>query len=195
MQIVLASSSIYRKRLLQQLGLCFVQKSPNIEEELVQQDKSLQPSEVAQILAKEKALRVQKACPEAIIIASDQVASIENRILTKPGNLEAAKKQLGSLSGRAHMLYTAVYVCAPGKDFCHMDCTKLSMRDLSSHDIDTYLEFTQSYDTAGSYKIEQGGIALFEKIESEDFTAIQGLPMLWLSKCLLGLGFSFFEKT
>lgn len=194
MQLVLASSSPYRRALLQQLGVAFVQKSPDLDESLVQTNTQLQPKEVAKILALEKALLVQKAFPESVIIASDQVASVDEKVLTKPKGLQKAKEQMQMLSGRKHQLFTAVCILSPQAQLEHIDTTNLYMRDLSVSEIDSYLLYAQPYDTAGSYKIEKAGIALFDKIESEDFTAIQGLPLIWVSECLRKLGCQMYQK-
>ena len=127
--------------------------------------------------------------PLATIIGCDQVVDVEGRILGKPGTLEAAVEQLSLLSGRSHRLVTAVCVWHEGQIHTHVDLTALTMRAMAAEAIARYLAIDQPLDCAGSYKLEARGITLFERIESDDHTAIIGLPLIALTTILKRCGY------
>lgn len=188
LQILLASSSRYRRELLGRLLPRFDSVSPDVDEHAFH---ALEPTpdRLAQRLATEKTLAVFRRFPDAIVIGSDQLADLNGQVLGKPGTVSAAVDQLLSMSGKIHRLLTAVCIAAPGRPLISiMDETRLAMRSLTSDEALRYIERDQPLDCAGSYKIESLGISLFEKIETADFTAIMGLPLIQVSQSLRELG-------
>jgi len=179
MNIVLASTSRYRRELLGRLGLSFTSADPGVDE-------SAQPGETpeatAERLARAKALAVASAHPDAIIIGCDQVAVAAGRILGKPGSHESAVRQLGELSGREAMFYTALCVhdARSGRTNSRIVPYRVRFRLLDAATIQRYLEREQPYDCAGSAKSEGLGIALIERMEGEDPNALVGLPLIAL---------------
>ncbi len=187
MDLILASTSPYRRALLGRLGLPFRVMAPRVNEETFK-TMGLAPRALAEILAAQKASVVAERDRDAIVIGSDQVAEVEGRILDKPGTAEAAEAQLRMLSGRDHRLITAIDVMHRGLHNSHTDVTTLTMRALDDDAIRRYVEADQPLDCAGSYKLEVRGISLFERIESADHTAIVGLPLIALTTILRSLG-------
>lgn len=195
-QLVLASTSPYRRQLLQRLRVPFACVAPGVDEAAVKL--SLRhPEPVVHELARQKALAVATRLPDdamAIVVGSDQAACIDDDLLDKPGSTTAAVAQLQRLQGRTHRLLTAVAIAhrrAQGGrielvEF--LDRTHLTMRTLTTTEIERYVAAEQPLDCAGSYKIEGLGITLFERIECADQTAIMGLPLLRLGAELRRLG-------
>ena len=178
--LILASTSRYRRELLSRLVENFRQIAPAVDE-------TPRPGESASVLAarlaEAKARDVAARSPGAFIIGSDQVAECDGAILGKPGNFENARVQLRNCSGRIAIFYTALCVVGDdGKARMAVDVTRVHFRDLSAIEIDRYLEREQPFDCAGSFKAEALGIALFERIESDDPTALIGLPMIALCR-------------
>lgn len=198
MNIVLASASSYRKALLDKLGLEFQCLPPTLNEEdlktkLVQQGRS--PFDIAETLSLEKGLSVLNTSNQnTLIISGDQLVNFENQILGKPLTTEKAIQQLSLLNNKTHQLVTAITLLAKEKITKYTHVTQLKMKDLSPTEIKNYIKKDKPLDCAGSYKIEQSGIALFESIDCDDFTAIQGIPMIWLSNHLKDVGYEFFKK-
>lgn len=188
MALILASTSRYRRELLMRLGIPFECLPSGIDEDKFKID-GMGPVELARMLATEKALKLVITHPLATIVGCDQVIDVEGRILGKPETLEAAVEQLSLLSGRSHRLVTAVCVWHEGKIYTHVDLTTLTMRPLPADSIARYLAADQPLDCAGSYKLEARGIALFERIESDDHTAIVGLPLIALTSILMKCGY------
>jgi len=186
--LILASTSPYRKELLEQLGLPFQSMAPLFDEDSLK-GSNLDPVELVTRLAREKALSIAATRPAAMIIGSDQMAVAQEGLLGKPGSREAAMEQLSQLSGESHELLTAVALCHGGNVTEFLDRTRLRMRKLSPEQITRYIDADQPWDCAGAYKIESRGICLFEKIETQDHTAITGLPLMELSSQLLRLGY------
>lgn len=189
MPLILASTSPYRKSLLARLGVPFDCVAPACDEEALK-DASLAPSELAEKLASAKAMSVKSQFPTAAILGSDQLATCEGRILGKPGSAERAIEQLLSLSGNEHSLITAICLVTPEKTFHHTDVTTLRMRKLSRIEVERYVAADLPFDCAGSYKLEQRGIALFESIRSDDHSAITGLPLIAVTSLLRQCGFA-----
>jgi septum formation protein len=188
--LTLASTSPYRRELLARLGVPFQVCAPRCDEEALK-DPALLPRELAGMLAREKALSVAREFPGHHVLGSDQLVDLDGEVLGKPGSVRASEEQLARLSGRSHRLITAlVLVCPGGALRCHVDVTTLRMRALSEQERQRYVRADEPLDCAGSYKIEQRGIALFESIECADFTAITGLPLLALSAFLRAEGFA-----
>ncbi len=175
--LILASSSKYRKMLLQRLNIPFDYRSPDIDESPKAGES---PIEVVQRLASEKAQAVSIANPQAVVIGSDQIAVFDGRIVGKPGNHEAATQQLSSFSGQVVEFLTAVSVICRASGFQeqHIDSTRVGFRQLQADEINRYLKSEKPFDCAGAFKAESLGIVLFESIISEDPTALIGLPLI-----------------
>ncbi|MGE3610170.1 MAG: nucleoside triphosphate pyrophosphatase [Bacteriovoracaceae bacterium] len=186
--LILASTSIYRKKLLSQLGWEFKCVGPEVDEDSLKQT-NLSPSEIAHELSKLKARAVFNLHPDSCVIGSDQVCALDNKILSKPKSLERAIEQLSELQGRTHVLVTAVTIICPKAERTFINRTELKMRPLTRDNIISYLETDKPFDCAGSYKLEEQGIKLFEKIQMTDHTAIIGLPLIELANNLIELGY------
>ncbi len=178
--VVLASSSVYRRRLLARLITDFECLSPQIDESRRGNET---PAALAARLAQTKALTCLAQRPGAVILGSDQVPALGDTILGKPGSHERARQQLQRCSGQAVIFYTAVAIIGPQTDACdcHVDKTTVLFRDLGAADIEHYLQVDKPYDCAGSFKVESRGVTLFERIESCDPTGLQGLPLIWVA--------------
>ncbi len=187
--LILASSSSYRKAQLAQLGLQFRSIAPQVDEAKIQTQIS-EPARLAQTLAELKAEAVQALYPDATILAGDQLVSLDDQIFGKPGTKKAAVTQLLSLSGRTHTLITAVCILRQKERMYHVDKTQLTVRALSADAVNRYVERDNPIDCAGSYKFEQGGIVLFERVQSEDPTAITGIPLIAVVRMLTDLGYT-----
>lgn len=181
MRLILASSSPYRQQMLARLGLPFQSVSPNIDETPRPGES---PTELALRLSVEKAAAVAPEYPGALIIGSDQVATLHGKPIGKPGNIDNARAQLNQLSGQAVEFHSAL--CLSNGEHHEIDdvVTLCRFRVLSSDEINNYLEREQPWDTAGSAKAESLGIALMESMQSDDPTAIIGLPLIALSRML-----------
>ena len=188
LDLVLASTSPYRRALLERLGLSFRTVAPRFNESSVSAT-GKSPQELAEALAMGKARSVAAIEPAATVIGSDQLVAIDGTIFGKPGSVDRAIDQLETLSGRTHELYTAVVVIQANRSLRYTDLTRLRMRPLLRDEIARYVNRDRPLDCAGSYKLEEQGIVLFESIETDDHTAIMGLPLLRLTSILRGLGF------
>lgn len=182
-KIVLASTSVYRRQLLTRLGVPFEAVAPDVDE-------SIQPDEPVDALvgrlARSKAVSVRSHFPSSLIIGSDQVAALEGRILGKPGNRAANMLQLQSCVGRQVVFLTGLCVldAQSGRDTTTAVRVTVTFRDLSSAQIAAYVDRERAYDCAGGFRCEGLGIALFERIDSDDPTALIGLPMIALVRIL-----------
>ena len=137
-----------------------------------------------------KAAGVASGEPDAAVIGGDQLVALDGSILGKPRTTEQAIAQLRSMSGRSHELITALIVLHGGRIYAHTDATRLYLRDLTPEAIYRYVEADRPLDCAGSYKLEARGIALFERIDSEDHSAITGVPLIALTTILRTIGFA-----
>jgi len=186
--LILASQSPYRKRLLERLGLNFQSISPRLDEDRLKADllnSGFGYRELAEELAKAKSLSLDEEANQSIVIASDQLLHLDGKILGKSHDINKAIAQLRSMQGRYHELITSVSVCVNGKIAETWSVESLmKMRALTEADIKSYLELDLPFDCAGSYKLEKAGIKLFESIQCEDWTAIEGLPLISLSEKL-----------
>ena len=186
-EVVLASTSRYRRELLARILPPVRCVAPDLDE-------SPLPNETpeAQVLrlARAKAARVALACPDAIVIGSDQLAATGSGRLGKPGTAEAARRQLEALSNASVRFLTAVAVmdARSGRVLEATDVTEVRFRTLSAREIERYVAREQPLDCAGSFKSEGLGIALFEWIRSEDPTALVGLPLIATCRLLRELG-------
>ena len=186
-KIILASSSPYRKALLERLNVEFTCQSPDLDEDSYKQRIS-DPVKLAETLAFEKANAIFKPNPDSIVIGSDQLVDFEGEILGKAGDLDRAFNQLKRLSGKSHRLITSFCVLSNDNSYTKTVKTTLTMRQLKDEQIKKYLRFDNPIDCAGSYKLELKGISLFDKIETDDHTAIVGLPLLSLGTYLSSIG-------
>ena len=191
--LVLASTSPYRKALLARLGLPFEAQPPDVDEEAVKAE-GLPAALLVTRLAREKAEAVARSLsalrPDALVIGSDQVAELDGEILGKPGTPAGAQAQLRRLAGREHRLLTAICVvrAGEGRRAEALDVHRLRLRPLSEEQIASYVRAENPVDCAGSYKIEGLGIALFEWIRGDDFTGVIGLPLTHLVALLAEFG-------
>jgi septum formation protein len=176
-RLVLASTSRYRRELLERLRLPFSLQSPDVDET---PKKGEAPAELAVRLALAKADAVAALDPEAIVIGSDQVAELDGVGIGKPGDHERATAQLRSMRGRSVVFHTAVAVVCVASGFRAAEIAPVTvrLRALSDAEIEHYLRTEQPYDCAGSAKAETLGIALLDAIESDDPTALIGLPLI-----------------
>ena len=179
MKLVLASTSIYRKELLNRLGLPFVTAAPQVDESL-QPDES--PQQLVRRLAEVKARAVAARYPDALIIGSDQVATVEGRILGKPGGHEQAVAQLRLASGKRLQFLTGLCLLNAHTGEAQVEVVPFTVvfRALDAQQIENYLRREQPYHCAGSFKSEALGIALCERLEGEDPNALIGLPLIRL---------------
>lgn len=197
MKIILASTSQYRAELIAKLGMSFEKIKPAVDEEMIKDlllIEKAKPLEVAETLSRKKAASIHRQFPEATIVAGDQLVNWNGQILGKPLTVEKAFQQLSSMKGRTHELITSTTLIINSKIFHHNNISKMTLKDLSDSEIKSYVELDQPLDCAGSIKIESYGISLFEKIECDDFSAIQGLPLIWLSNTLKRNGYELFKK-
>ena len=197
MNLILASSSKYRGELLSRLGIPFTMAKPEVDEEKIKAQllhKHVPPREIAEILSKAKGDSVYRHNMKATIISGDQLVEFQGQILGKPGTKEKAIQQLTEMQGHAHELITSTTLIINSHTFQHNNHALMRMKNLTTGEIRRYVELDQPLDCAGSIKIEQHGISLFEKIECEDFSAIQGLPLIWLSNTLKRNGYELFKK-
>ena len=184
--IILASTSRYRAAAMRRLALPFEVLAPPYEEEhhLV-----LGSAALVAHLSRRKAESVRDLRPDAIVIGSDQAPFLGERMLFKPETAVAAEAQLAELAGRTHVLLTGLCVIGPDGQRCEsVEAHRLTMRPLSGELIAHYVAYDQPLDCAGSYRIEGLGVTLFERIQGEDPSAIEGLPLLALNRALIALG-------
>jgi septum formation protein len=176
-RLILASTSRYRRELLQRLRLAFEVESPEVDEAPLPGER---PAELAQRLALAKARAVAARHRDAVVIGSDQVADLDGTPLGKPGSHARAVEQLRAMSGRAIVFQTGVAVVCAARGFeaAALAPVTVRFRTLSDAEIDHYLRTEQPYDCAGSAKSETLGIALLDAIESDDPSALVGLPLI-----------------
>ncbi len=195
-EIILASGSPYRKAQLESLGVPFKVVLPDVDEEALKKIGPKAAEELVLFLARKKAESLKEKYPQAIIIGADQMLTLDEEVFGKPGTFEKCRDTLTRLSGKTHKLLTAMAVLSPDSSIEHLNETRIRLKNLSLQQIEAYIHFAKPFDCAGGYKWEKGGIALMEKIESEDQSAIMGLPLLALSKALFKATKKLpFEKT
>ena len=189
--LILASTSRYRRELLQRLRVPFEVQSPGVDETARPEER---PVDLALRLALEKARAVALRHPQAVVIGSDQVADLAGQAIGKPGTHERATQQLQQMSGQRVIFQTAVsVVCvASGFERTELAPVAVTFRHLSAAEIEFYLRAEEPYDCAGSAKCETLGIALLESIESDDPTALVGLPLIRTSWMLRQAGVDCF---
>lgn len=194
-RLILGSSSVYRKELLSRLHLPFEVMVPNIDETAIPHES---PDTTALRLAQQKAAAIATQAPNSLIIGSDQVATLDDEQIGKPGTHENALKQLQKMRGRKVVFHTALClfdgrtgISSPQIQLKNVQ-TFVTFRDLPDAELDAYLRIEQPYDCAGSAKNEGLGIAIIEKIESSDPTALTGLPLIVLTTMLRRANICFF---
>jgi septum formation protein len=177
LSLLLASTSRYRRDLLGRLNLPFEAIAPQVDEAAWAHET---PLATCVRLAHAKAMAVARQHPEAVVIGSDQVADYQGQALSKPGHHEAAVAQLQAMRGQTVVFHTALCVLRLATGFVHQDVAhvRTTFRTLSDAHIERYLRLEQPYDCAGSAKSEALGIALMSSIESDDPTALVGLPLI-----------------
>lgn len=186
--LILASTSVYRRSLLERLNLPFTVARPEVVE-------SPLPSELPEAMAQRLALAKAEAVlagagNDAWVIGSDQVAELDGLPLGKPGSHAAAVAQLQSMSGREARFLTALCLAGPGGQRLQaLDITTVRFRVLAGGEIERYVAHEQPFDCAGSFKCEGLGIALFEAIDNRDPTALIGLPLIATARLLREAGF------
>ncbi|ART61817.1 MAF protein [Kushneria marisflavi] len=185
--IVLASSSSSRRELLGRLGLPFQHHSPDIDETPRAGET---PRMLAERLSREKAQALAEHYPHHLIIGSDQVVSIDDDLLGKPGNLNRARQQLQRFSGRRIHFLTGVALLDTRRHHCDtfVDLTSVDVRSLGPEEIEGYLIKEPAIDNAGSFYMEKLGTALFEGIHTSDPSALIGLPLIALCRLLRDAG-------
>jgi septum formation protein len=186
-EIVLASASPYRRRLLERLGLAFATDAADLDESPLPAEA---PSAMVLRLSRAKAAAVAMRHPGALIIASDQCGVLAGRLLNKPGNHATACEQLRAASGNEAQFLTGLCVldAADGRERNAVETCRVSFRSLSEAMIEDYVRREQPLDCAGSFKVEGLGIALFDRLELPDPTALEGLPLIRLVEFLGDLG-------
>jgi septum formation protein len=186
-RIVLGSSSPYRRELLSRLKVPFEVELPEVDETPRPGEA---PRDIAWRLAVEKARAVALKHPGAAVIGSDQVADLDGEPLGKPGTHDRAVEQLRRMRGRVVVFQTAVAVVCMEAGFEQVDLApvRVTFRDLSDAEIENYLQAEKPYDCAGSARSEGLGIALLEKIENDDPSALVGLPLIRTSRMLRAAG-------
>ena len=188
-RLILASTSRYRRELLERLRLPFDVARPEVDETALPDES---PRNLSIRLAEAKAQAVAtRQTGDTWALGSDQVAEVEGRALGKPGGREGAIGQLQAMSGRIVRFHTALCLAhADGRSFDGIDLTEVHFRELSDAEIERYVDAEQPFDCAGSFKSEGLGIALFERIDNRDPTALIGLPMIATCDLLRQAGFA-----
>ncbi len=185
--LILASTSPYRAAQLRRLGLEFTTENPGVDEDAAKA-RGLPPRELVMQLALAKSRAVAARHPHAATIGGDQAVALGDRILGKPGTADRAVEQLLALAGRTHELLTALAVVHGDAVRSHLSVARLTVLPLTRAAAERYVAADQPLDCAGSYKFEARGIALFERVETDDPSAIEGLPLLALCGILRELG-------
>ncbi len=182
-QLILGSTSPFRKALLEKLGIPFLTDAPQTDES---RHDGESPAELVRRLAEAKARDVGRRYPDALVIGSDQVACVDGDILGKPGNRENAIAQLSAASGKAVTFYTGLclFNSGTGQARAAVEPFTVQFRDLTREQIERYVDREQPFNCAGSFKSEGFGITLFSALEGRDPNALVGLPLILLVEML-----------
>lgn len=186
--IILASSSQYRRGLLDRFLDSYETMTPDVDET---NDQGLSPADLASHLARKKAEAIAINVRDALIIGADQLAVLDDQVLGKPGNHQKAVEQLLAAAGKSVTFLTAVCILDPvGRArFEHTDITTVHFRQFDRRLAEAYLRHDEPYDCAGSFKLEGAGFVLFDSVKTDDPTALIGLPMIWVADRLRQLGY------
>lgn len=184
--LILASTSASRKKVLQQLGLPFETIAPICDETPFPNE---DPIALVQRLSEVKARSIANLYPEHIVIGSDQVGVLHQKIIGKPHHFEAAKKQLQKSSGQTLIFYTGLSVIHQTRGFCKTLYApfEVTLRTLTEQEIEAYLHKDRPFHCAGSFKCDGLGITLFAHLNGEDLNSLVGLPLIQLNKILIEL--------
>lgn len=182
-RLILASQSKARRRLLKRLGLSFRVCPADVDEESIQR-KIKQPRKLVRVLAEMKAQAVASRFPSDVIIGSDQMLVCGRKIFGKPHTEAQARAQLRQCAGKTISLFTAVCVTGPSGSESYVHETRMKFRRLTDVEIADYVRRDQPLDCAGSFKFESYGISLFDSVETDDPSAIEGLPLISLARVL-----------
>lgn len=188
-KLILASSSIHRKALLERLRLPFSSHAPNIDESIRNGEAA---TSLVERLARAKALAIETEYPDALVIGSDEVAAVNGHILTKPEGYEGAARQLRIMSGKLVEFLTCVCLVnnRTGRQQLDTVTVEVLFRQLTDTEINDYLDWEQPFDCAGSFKSEGAGVTLVHRISSDDNTALLGLPLISLQRMLRNEGYN-----
>lgn len=191
MELILASTSPYRKMLLDARGIKYTAVAPLCNEEELK-DPTLDAVALTQKLAAAKAESLKELHPNAFIIGSDQVLHFQNKVFGKPKTKERAIAQLLELQGKTHELITSLHIHSPQRVWKHTERVSLTMHPWTLSELEAYVAEDLPLDCAGSYKLEKKGLILFKDIQATDYESIIGLPLLKLFSILKDQGFKFF---
>jgi septum formation protein len=196
MKLILASQSPYRRQQLENLGVRFESQTPLIDEDQLKKTGPSDLFDLTRYLAEKKANSLFAQFPDEVILGSDQLVDFGGERLDKPGSTTQAEAQLKRLSGKSHRLITSLCIRFRERSLLFTDVTTIHFKVLNEAVIKHYVKLDNPIDCAGAYKIEKGGLALIEKIVSEDPSAIQGLPLMSLIRGLeqCGLNIESFWK-
>ena len=178
--IILASASSSRRQQLEDLGFVFTIKPSGIDEDSYKKDTSLSLDERCQAIARAKVEKVAKEHPDSLVLGGDQMAVLDSEIFNKSETPEQAVQSLMKLQGKTHYLFTALYMRYKDQSFGYLETNKMKMRKLTEDQVRKYVEKAKPLHCAGSYALERYGIALFEKIETKDQSAVIGFPLTTL---------------
>ncbi len=192
--VVLASSSPYRRRQMQQLGMPFSAVAPNIDESPHAGETA---ADLVRRLARDKAMCVAKAHTGTWVVGSDQAAELDGEIMGKPGDEKVNAEQLTKAAGREVSFFTGLCLCCPAQSLELLDVVRYAVRfrALSTAQIDAYVKREQAFDCAGGFKSEGLGIALFESMHGDDPNALIGLPLIRLTEMLSIAGYDVLSQT
>jgi len=192
-EIILASASPFRRKMLEDAGIQITVERPSVDERAVEEavaGSGLRPDDLAQVLAEAKAVDVSQNHPGAFVIGCDQTLSLGEELMHKPADMEEARRRLLKLSGRTHQLNSAVVIAQDGEAIWrHVSVASLTMRHLDPGFVGRHLSAVgeAALSSVGAYQVEGRGIQLFEKIDGDHFTVV-GLPLLPLLRKLRELG-------
>lgn len=191
--LLLASTSRFRAQQLKRLAIDFAQVAPDVDENEAKHA-ALSPKELSRALAQKKAEAVLQKHPVNLVIGGDQVCALGDQVLNKPGSHEKAVAQLLKMQGKPHQLFTSICIKGFGLNGVYIDevytnTATLHMKPLSYEQAIRYVKAENPIDCCGSYMLEHKGIALFDKIECDDHTAIIGMPLMFIAKVLDKAGY------